>query len=264
MKGNCMGRGFGVAAAVDDAVIHEIAREAEDRGYTSFWVNDTPGNDGLAALAIAAEVTSTIGLGVGVVPLDRRPAESVADDVERLGLPQERLYLGVGSGADPKGLTLVREGTERLHERLSAPVIVAALGPKMSALAGEVAEGVLFNWQIPSFARESGQWVIDAATGAGRPRPLLMTYVRTALLPQAEQRLVEEATRYASFPKYAAHFERMGVAARHTAVSSDDAESLQIGVAAYEQVMDETVVRAITADDSSDSILELLHACAPS
>lgn len=258
-----MGRGFGVAAAVDDAVIAQVAREAEERGYSSFWVNDTPGNDGLATLAVAARETSWIHLGVGVVPLDRRPADSVAADVERLNLPQDRLFLGVGSGADPRGLTLVKNGTNRLHELLSTRVIVAALGPNMSALAGEVAEGVLFNWQIPSFAYESGQWVVNAAEQVGRPLPLLMTYVRTALLPQAEQRLVDEAMRYASFPKYAAHFERMGVAARHTAVSSDDAESLRAGLAAYEQVMDETVVRAITADDTAESILELLRACAP-
>lgn len=258
-----MGRGFGIAAAVDHKIVREVAREAEDRGYSSFWVNDTPGNDGLAALAVAAKVTSTISLGVGVVPLDRRPADSIADDVERLGLPQDRLYLGVGSGADPKGLTLVRGGTGRLHERLSAPVIVAALGPKMSALAGEVSEGVLFNWQIPTFAQASGRWVLNAAAEVNRPRPLLMTYVRTALLPHAEARLVEEASRYASFPKYAAHFERMGVAARHTAVSSDDATSLQTEIAVYEQVVDETVVRAITADDSASSIMELLRACAP-
>jgi alkanesulfonate monooxygenase SsuD/methylene tetrahydromethanopterin reductase-like flavin-dependent oxidoreductase (luciferase family) len=258
-----MGRGFGVAATVDHDVVRQVAREAEALGYTSFWANDTPGGDGLAALAAAAEVTRRVRLGVGVIPLDRRPAEHIADDVVRLDLPQERLLLGVGSGGDPKGLALVRHGVAGLHERLSAQVVISALGPNMCRLAGEVAEGVLFNWVTPVFAEHSGAWVTDAAAAANRPRPSLMAYVRAALQPRAEARLEQEAGRYASFPKYAAHFERMGTSARDTCVAGPDAATLQAGIAAHERILDETVVRAITADDSAASILELLRACAP-
>src|SRR5439155_18306163 len=121
-------------------------------GYSSFWANDTPGADGLASLAAAAAVTTRIRLGVGVIALDRRPADDIADDVERLGVPQDRLWLGVGSGGDPRGLDLVRGGVERLHQRVSAQVIIAALGPNMCRLSGEVAEGVLYNWLTPEFA----------------------------------------------------------------------------------------------------------------
>lgn len=258
-----MGRGFGIAAAVAHDVTRVVAHEAEALGYTSFWVNDTPGADGLAALVAAAETTDRIRLGVGVVALDRRPPETVAEDVVRLGLPQERLWLGIGAGGDPKGLSRVRTGVERLHREVSAPVIVGALGPRMSALAGEVAEGVLFNWQTPAFAATSGQWVRDAADLAGRPHPLVMAFVRCALLPQAEARLAQESGRYGSFPKYAAHFERMGVDARGTTISSTDPAELRAGLSRHEEVLDEAVVRAITADDSAESILELLRACAP-
>jgi hypothetical protein len=122
---------------------------------------------------------------------------------------------------------------------------------------------VLFNWLIPSFAERSGALVLDAASAAGRQRPRLMAYVRCALLPQADERLEQESGRYGSFPKYSAHFERMGVSARNTCISGTNAATLQAGIAAHESVLDETVVRAITADDSAASILELLHACAP-
>jgi alkanesulfonate monooxygenase SsuD/methylene tetrahydromethanopterin reductase-like flavin-dependent oxidoreductase (luciferase family) len=258
-----VGRGFGVAATVSHDVVREVAREAETLGYTSFWANDTPGGDGLTALAAAAEATERIWLGVGVIPLDRRPAGGIAADVDRLGLPQERLLLGVGSGGDPKGLALVRDGVAGLRGRLSAQVVISALGPNMCRLAGEVAYGVLFNWLTPEFAERSGAWVTDAAAAVNRPRPRLMAYVRAALLPQAEARLEQEAGRYASFPKYAAHFERMGTSARDTCVAGTDAATLQAGISAHERVLDETVVRAITADDTAASILELLHACAP-
>ncbi|MGH9174709.1 MAG: LLM class flavin-dependent oxidoreductase [Vicinamibacterales bacterium] len=257
-----MGRGFGVAAAVDHDVIREVAGEAERLGYSSFWANDTPGADGLAALVVAASVTTRVKLGVGVIPLDRRPAEAIARDVERLGVPEDRLLLGVGSGGDRR-LAPVRAGVERLHELVSAPVIVAALGPRMSRLTGETAEGVLFNWQTPASSVSSGEIIYKAAEAAGRPRPLLMAYVRCALLPGAEDRLNSEAGRYGRVPSYADHFARMGIAARDTAVSGTDSATLQAGIAAHEAVLDETVVRAITADDSGGSILELLRACAP-
>lgn len=259
-----MGRGFGIAAAVNRDVTREIAAEAERLGYSSFWVNDTDGADGLAALAAAAEVTSTIGLGVGVIPLDRRPGATIAADIELLGVPRERLLLGVGSGRDPKGLDVVRAGTAVLHEKVTSPVIVAALGPNMCALAGEVAEGVLFNWLTPEFAARSGAWVLDAAEKAGRPRPRLMAYVRCALLPEADARLREEAERYTSIGHYGEHFIRMGTSAYDTCVSGPDAATLQAGIKRHEAVLDETVVRAITADDSAASILPLLRACAPS
>ena len=257
-----MGRGFGVAAAVSHDVIREIAREAERLGYSSFWCNDTPGADGIAGLAAAAAVTERIKLGVGVIPLDRRPADVIASDIESLGVPHGRLLLGVGSGGDRR-VSKVREGIERLHELIAAPVIVGALGPKMTGLAGEVGDGVLFNWQTPETARTSGQICLDAAAAAGRPQPMVMAYVRTAWLPKADERLETEAGRYARIPAYAAHFERMGVSARDTAVSGPDADTIQPMIAAHETSLDETIIRAIAADDTAASILELLRACAP-
>lgn len=257
-----MGRGFGVAAAVDHDVIRKVAHEAERLGYTSFWCNDTPGADGIAGLAAAATVTERIRLGVGVVPLDRRPADVIARDIEAAGLSQERLIVGVGSGGDRR-VSKVREGIERLHELISSPVIVGALGPRMVAIGGGVGDGVLCNWQSPATAISAGEICRDAAAGAGRPTPLVMAYVRTALLPQADERLDVEAGRYSSVPAYAAHFARMGVSARQTAVSGPDAATIQPQIAAHEASLDETIVRAITADDSAESILELLRACAP-
>jgi hypothetical protein len=91
-----------------------------------------------------------------------------------------------------------------------------------------------------------------------------MAYVRCGLLPQAEAKLNERAARYAGIPQYARHFERMAVSARDTCVSSAEAAALQAGIAEHERMLDETIVRAITPDDSASSILELLHACAPS
>ncbi|MFW6075364.1 MAG: LLM class flavin-dependent oxidoreductase [Chloroflexota bacterium] len=258
-----MGRGFGVAAAVDNEAIKQVAKTAEETGYTSFWVNDTPAADGLDALAAAASVTTDLKLGVGVISLDRRPADTVAEDVKRYGLPQGRLWLGLGS-ADPKGaLGKVRSSVELLKRELECEVIIAALGPKMTALAGEVADGVLFNWLTPAFAAQSADRVQNAAQEAGRDVPRIMAYVRAGLLPDAEERIMSEANRYAGITAYANHFERQGIEAHLTVLRGVNPPVLQAGIKEFEAVLDETVVRAITKDDEAETILELLHACAP-
>jgi alkanesulfonate monooxygenase SsuD/methylene tetrahydromethanopterin reductase-like flavin-dependent oxidoreductase (luciferase family) len=133
----------------------------------------------------------------------------------------------------------------------------------MCRLAGAAADGVVFNWLTPRYTALSAELVLDGATAAGRPRPMLTAHVRSALLPQATGRLDEQAQRYGAIPQYAANFERMGSSPRESAVTGHDAAALQAGIAAHEAHLDETIVRAITADDSAESILELLRACAP-
>ncbi|MGD9704600.1 MAG: LLM class flavin-dependent oxidoreductase [Acidimicrobiia bacterium] len=244
-------------------VVREVAREAERLGYTSFWVNDMPNADGLASLAAASAATSRIKLGVGVIPLDQRSPAVIGEGVRSSGLPLDRLLLGVGSGHSPGALGRVRSGVDELEREISAKVVIGALGPKMSALAGEVADGVLFNWVMPEYAERAGRSVLDAAERTDRPSPSLMAYVRCGLTPHAEQRLGEELERYAGVPQFARHVERMGVGARDTCVVGPDIATVQAGIARYEAVLDETIVRAITSSDSLHDLLELLGACAP-
>src|SRR5439155_7098144 len=123
-------------------------RGAERLGYGSFWLNHPGRTDGVAGLAVAAAATEQIDLGVGVVPLTVRPAEDIVDVVRAAALPLDRLLLGVGS-QNPQALSRVREGVATLRARLSCRVVAAALGPRMCRLAGELADGVLFNWLTP-------------------------------------------------------------------------------------------------------------------
>src|SRR5881275_2256500 len=205
-----MNRGFAVAANVKSDVIAAAAREADRAGYTSFWVNHPGPFDGLASLAAAAKESQRIALGIGVIPLHTRGPQSIAEGVRTHALPLDRLWLGVGS-PNPQSLDRVREGVAALRKDLRTRLVVAALGPKMCHLAGEVADGVLFNWLTPEHARLSAGWVREGAKAAGRKPPTLYAYVRFALGPAAIERLGEEGARYAAIPAYASHFERMGV-----------------------------------------------------
>src|SRR5205807_8114304 len=165
-----MGQGFALFAGVAPEIIRASAREAEGLGYSSFWVNHPGSTDGLVSLAEAAKETRRIELGIGVIPLHTRPPEKIVEGTRATALPLDRLLLGIGS-PNPASLKRVRDGVAALRKDLKTRVIVAALGPKMCRLAGEVADGVLFNWLTPEYAKKSAEEVKAGAKAAGRPTP---------------------------------------------------------------------------------------------
>ena len=254
--------GFGVAGTLDHAIVRRLAVAAEEAGYAAFWVNDLPGGEGLAGLAAAASVTRRLMLGVGVIPLDRQPAETIARRIDELGLPAERLLIGLGSGDGKGGLERVRHGVEALRALTPARIAVGALGPKMCRLAGETADAVLLNWLIPEYIPESAQRTLDGAADAGRPRPYIAGYVRVAL-DEGITRLEVESGRYASYPAYAANFARMGAEAIDTTVHGPDRAAIRAGLARYEALLDHTVARCIAAKESEAAYLRVLEAAAP-
>ena len=251
-------KGFAVFAGVSPEIIRASAREAEALGYRSFWVNHPGPVDGLGSLAHAAAETRRVELGVGVIPLHTRGPEAIAEGVRAHGLAPERLLLGVGS-PNPQALKRVRDGVASLRGSLSTRIVVAALGPKMCHLAGEVADGVLFNWLTPEYARRSAELVRAGAEAAKRPMPRLYAYVRVALGAGAE-RLAEEGGRYDAIPAYHAHFVRMGVKPVDTAIAATSADGIKRALAAWEGAVDEVVLRAITAKDTVEDHLTLVRA----
>jgi alkanesulfonate monooxygenase SsuD/methylene tetrahydromethanopterin reductase-like flavin-dependent oxidoreductase (luciferase family) len=256
-------RGFGVVAALADHVLGEVARAAETAGYRTFWVNDGPGGDALAALRAAADATTAIRLGVGLIPFDRRSPEQIAARIGELQLPVERLTLGVGSGRAQDGLAQVRDGVMALRDQTAATVVVGALGPKMTRLAAEVADGVLVDWPTPSHARAVRRLVQQVAAEAGRSRPDIIGYVFTALGAAARGRLQADADYYSAVPAYAAHFQRMEAAPMEAAVVGETPEQIRFGLSAFDAELDETVVRATVGEDRAAAYLEVLAAAAP-
>jgi alkanesulfonate monooxygenase SsuD/methylene tetrahydromethanopterin reductase-like flavin-dependent oxidoreductase (luciferase family) len=257
-----MGRGFALFAGTSPEVIRATAREAEALGYTSFWVNHPGATDGLAALALAAGETSRLDLGIGVIPLHTRGPESIVQGVRATALPLDRLLLGVGS-PNPGSLARVRAGVAAIRAELSTRLVVAALGPKMCQLAGEIAEGVLFNWLTPENARVAAEWVRAGAAASGRKPPRLCAYVRVALGAAAAERLAEEGARYAAIPAYAAHFARMGVKPADTAIAAPTPAALGAALGRWQGVVDEVVLRAITGEDTVEENLALVRAARP-
>lgn len=257
-----MALGFALFAATSPDIIRASAKEAELLGYTSFWVNHPGQTDGLASLALGAGETRRIALGVGVIPLTTRGPENIAAGVRTTKLPLDRLLLGVGS-PNPKSLSRVREGVASLRASLNTRIIVAALGPKMCHLAGELADGVLFNWLTPEHARLSGEWVRAGAKAAGRKAPTLYAYVRLAIGPKGCEKLGEEGSRYAAIPAYGAHFERMGVKPVDTCIAAQKPGEVPAALGKWQGAVDEVVLRAITGEDTVAENLALIRAAKP-
>jgi len=257
-----MRQGFALFAGIAPDVIKATARETESLGYASFWVNHPGPVDGLAALAAAARETRRVSLGIGVIPLNTRGPQAVVEGVRANALPLERLLLGVGS-PNPGALARVRGGVAELRAALSTKLIVAALGPKMCELAGEVADGVLFNFVTPEHARASAELVRAGARKAGRPVPTLYSYVRVALGAASRPRLQDEAERYGKIPAYADNFARMGVKPIDTTIMAETPVALRSAITRWQGVVDELVLRAITPADTTDETLALVRAARP-
>jgi alkanesulfonate monooxygenase SsuD/methylene tetrahydromethanopterin reductase-like flavin-dependent oxidoreductase (luciferase family) len=244
-----MSRGFGVAAGLDPGVARPLAARCAELGYGSMWSNDHPGAKGLETLAVFAEAAPRLELGVGVIAVDRTPPEAIAADIDRVGIDPARLWLGVGAGFSEKPLTKMRESLPELREALpGVRLVLAAMGPKMCALAGAEYDGAFFNWMTSGFAAGAREKVESGAAEAGRETPPVFGYVRTAVGPDAAERLAKEESFYRDLhPGYRNHFDRLGEPEGTVGIAAADAEDAQAQLAAYEGPLDTIVVRGLAS-----------------
>lgn len=234
---------IGLPGAIDHALLRDLAARIERLGFRAVWLNDTPGGDSLAGLAVAASVTTTLTLASGVIPLDRRPASTIIAPIS--ALPEDRLEVGLGSGGPRDALARVREGVDELRAATSATILVGALGPKMRALGAEHADGLLLNWLTPAAAADAVE-----AMRATAPNARAALYARTIVSEDARPELEAEAARYLSYPSYAANFERIGAGPLDTTIDGTAAGSLAARTAEYLGSVDELVLRAIVAREA--------------
>jgi alkanesulfonate monooxygenase SsuD/methylene tetrahydromethanopterin reductase-like flavin-dependent oxidoreductase (luciferase family) len=272
--------GFGVIAGLGRELLEPLATAISGLGFDSLWINDggRPQADGLAGLAVVHAAAPGLLLGVGVLPLDRRLPAEIVTEVTRLGLPLDRLRLGVGSGGSRQPLELVRTGVAALRQALpAARIFIGALGPRMSRLAGEIADGVLFNWAVASRLEALSAIVAEGEREAGR-RPIeRWAYVRATIGPNARARLAAEARGYALTPAYGRAFDEMGVPFEQVGVARDGRDALAVAregrdspagdvlagqLQLYRRILDGVVVRALPVDWRLQELLEIARSAA--
>jgi probable F420-dependent oxidoreductase len=232
--------GLGPALAVD------TARRAEELGYRSFWTAETTGPEAFSILAAAGGAAPSLDLGTGVLALQLRTPMVVAMAGATLQAlqPEREVLLGIGISSPvvtqrwhgvPYGdrpLARVREYVHlvklclsgervdfagdfwqvkgfRLGVRMGEQrpkVVVGALNPKMLALAGEVADGVLLNYLPASHV----PWSVEQVRKGGDAT--IYAYVHAGVCEREHG--IDAARRdlfsYAVVDAYAANFERAG------------------------------------------------------
>ena len=227
-----------------------------------FWVNDLPQASGLASLGVAAQAAA-IEIGVGVLAVDRWDASQVAKAIEVAGIDPSRLTIGIGAGQLMVGAqAAVRRAAADLADRGVRRVVVGSLGPKLTRIGGEVADGVLLNWVSPAAAGELAGVAISGASASSR-QPWIGSYTRVAVARAAEERLRAECAAYEGYPAYARHFARIGVGAMETSAFGER-EEVQRWLDGFDGILDHVVVRAIAASETIEGYLDVLHAAAPS
>ena len=231
----------------------ELAALAESRNYEMVWVPEGGGRDSLTQLTFLAANTRNIKLATGILPIYYRTPMLTAMSAAGLGtLSNGRFVLGLGVGHRPsvegshgihfrRPLTRMRETITLIRglldgERVThsgkvfnvgsatlgaaapeqrVPIYVAALGPQMLELTGELADGVLLNWTASRYLERAVHHLHVGAERAGRdPSEIdVAGYVRVAVSDNQEEArtsLQEQIARYASNPFYHNFFRGMG------------------------------------------------------
>ena len=235
----------------------------EELAYDEFWTNDTRTGSGFVILAEAARATERISLGIGVVGLSERDASTIVGEVERLALPLDRLVLGIGSGSS-SSVELVREGATALRRSLpDLRLAIAAVGPRMCHLAGELADIVLLNWNTPERVAWSRDRVAEGAVAVGRRPPTVAAYVRVAIGPDAEKRLAREAENYKKgSAAYRRAFEEQRIDLSAIGIATEPAD-VAAPLRRYREVLDTTIARGLPATQDVDAWMEIAEAAAP-
>jgi alkanesulfonate monooxygenase SsuD/methylene tetrahydromethanopterin reductase-like flavin-dependent oxidoreductase (luciferase family) len=252
--------GFGITAG-ERPWLAALARRVEQLGYGELWANDSGGRSGLSTLQSASNGTWALDLGVGVIALSERDPASIAAEALGLALPRRRLIAGIGSGRS-RSLDLVRAGAAELRRSLpGVRLAVAAVGPRMCRLAGEVADVVLLNWATPARIERQRALVAEGAERAGRAQPRIAAYVRAALGADAAERLRDEQRRYAGYGiGYRRALEEQE--GEPVGVAAADAAELRPQLAAYRAVLDSCIVRGLPASDELDEWTAIAEAAA--
>ncbi len=231
----------------------ELAKRAEALGYDSVWVTHGLGRDSFLVLAAYGAATSRIGLGNGVVPIYPRHPVTMAQAALTLSeLTGGRFRLGIGVShrasmetmlgvpvVEP--LAVMREYVAVLRGALGAgaafegkhfrvhwslalpnrppasPILLAALGPKMCELAGEIADGAILWLCTPDYVRDVARPAIER--GRRRAGKTLEGFEIVAAVPlavaddpaAARTAFRSELGRYASLPFYRAMMEASGL-----------------------------------------------------
>ena len=202
---------------------------------------------------------------MGVLPLDRHQPARIATEIDRLGIDPARLWVGIGSGALRRQIDPLERAVAELRELLSPEtrIVIAAMRPRLCRLGGAVADGVLLNWMPPDRLAEARRRVGQGAREAGRPAPIVASYVRVAVGPGSLQRLRAEEGRYRRIDeRHRRHFAGLNAPLGSVGVAASTPAEVNERLAPYQSTLDLPIVRVL-ADPDIGSLTAVADAAAP-
>ena len=194
---------------IDPARSAALAAAAEEAGFRTIWFAENPFQRGvLPAASASAVATGSIAIGIGVFnPFNRHPSLMAMEIAALDELAGGRAILGIGVGVPPvidrfapfrrpvaamrdavailrgmlAGETVTHAGTVFSADAVSLgfapprrdiPIQIAAMGPRMLRLAGEIGDGVLIsNMCPPGYTAHAAALAAEGAASAGRAPP---------------------------------------------------------------------------------------------
>lgn len=251
-----------------EAVI-AAAREAAAAGVQRVWLPQVFSGEALTIIAVAGREIADVEFGTAVIPTyPRHPlllAEQALTTATAIG--NGRLHLGIGlshqvviegmlgmSFAKPalhmreylsalrpalegqpvavQGETLQANtlmGPLRVDGAGTVPILVAALGPALLRVAGELADGTLTWMAAPQVIGDRIAPSITAAAAAGRPRPRVGVGLPVAVTSDVDAARERSATTYAiygSLPSYRRLLDEAGIEGPEGVVIAGDEDEV--------------------------------------
>jgi len=212
----------------------EAVRRLEHAGYSAVWTNEVIGKDALVQLAVLLAATERIVFGTCIANIWARPAQTMHAAAAQLAQAYPgRFVLGLGVGYPEQAagtgqefgspLAAIRDYLDRMDGPTWPPApdagyprIIAANGPKMLALAREIAHGAMPAMVPPEFTAEARRLL--------GPDKLLV--VGLAVAPDSDRERAKATARemvsgWLGRRSYAATMARFGYSAREIAAVSD-------------------------------------------
>ncbi|MEE8338034.1 MAG: TIGR03564 family F420-dependent LLM class oxidoreductase [Dehalococcoidia bacterium] len=257
-----------------DAMIAS-AQALEERGFAYTGMANIRGHDAITVLALIGRETAKIELHTAVVPTyPRHPVTMAQQALTAQAASGGRFTLGIGLShkvviEDSYGLSYERRASH-MREYLSVlmpllrgeqvafagdeyrvtaaldapdaapvPCVVAALGPVMLRIAGEMADGTV-TWMCGPKTLEThiGPRIRRAATAAGRPEPRVMAALPIALTsdPEAARAMIsEQLAVYPTLPSYRAMMDIEGAQLAGEIAIVGDQESVELELRRLEE-----------------------------
>jgi alkanesulfonate monooxygenase SsuD/methylene tetrahydromethanopterin reductase-like flavin-dependent oxidoreductase (luciferase family) len=212
----------------------DVAREAERRGFAGIYVPSIFGN--MAQCTALALGTERIEIGTAIAPIYARTVEDFAQSTAYIHeLSSGRFRFGIGVAHAPSHIRMgVTPGKPladirafvakfRSYEGLGAlpPIVLAALRKRMVALAGEIAEGLIFANGSRSHMAESLS-VLPAAKRAD-PGFLVANMIPTCISDDIEAAKAvnrRTLTRYTLLPNYRNYWKEAGYGEEMAAIEA--------------------------------------------